>query len=478
MSKELRKIDTFLGHVEFIDTFSEYVDFWAVFRQIGSIGRCDRHKREPRAGMAIRCPYALVIDFGGDAMGNTRFSWFVPALALVLAACGGSSGGGSPMVPPPPPPPAPPPPAATPTIDVAHVFPQLSFVQPLLLVQAPIDSTQWYVAERRGLIHRFANDQSANSSTVFLDITDRVDAGPGEAGLLGVAFHPSYPAVPEVYVSYTRTGGPLVSYVSRFTTVDGGLTLDATTEEVILTVLQDFGNHNGGNILFGPDDDLYIGFGDGGSGGDPNNRAQTTTNLLGAILRIDVSGAPPYNIPADNPFAVNSLSPCVQGFGGADCPEIFAWGLRNPWRFSFDRQTDALWVGDVGQGNWEEVDRVANGDNLGWREREGAHCFDPSSGCATTFVDPITEYDHSLGVSITGGFVYRGAAIPDLIGWYVFGDFGSGRIFAVPADSPTGTAPAELLGSGLSIASFAESNDGEIYIVDYGGSIRQITDAP
>jgi glucose/arabinose dehydrogenase len=409
-------------------------------------------------------------------MGNSRLAWFVSGLAFVLTACGGSSGGGgtSPL----PPPPPPPPPSATPTIDVAEAFPSLTFNQPLLLIQAPGDVSQWYVAERRGVVRRFANDQGASTSSTFLDITDRVDSGPGEAGLLGVAFDPSYPANPTVYVSYTRDGSPLVSYISRFTSADGGLTLDPATEEVMLTVLQDFGNHNGGNILFGPDGNLYIGLGDGGSGGDPNDRAQTTSNLLGAMLRIDVSGAAPYGIPADNPFAANSMSPCTQGFGSADCPEIFAWGLRNPWRFSFDRQTGELWVGDVGQGMWEEVDRVANGDNLGWREREGAHCFNPSSGCATTFVDPITEYDHSLGVSITGGFVYRGAAIPDLVGWYVFGDFGSGRIFAVPADSPTGTAPTELLGSGLSIASFAESNVGEIYIVDYGGSIRQITDVP
>ena len=406
-------------------------------------------------------------------MGNIRLTWFLSGLALTVSACGGG-GGGSPVAPPPPPPP---PPVATPQIAVQQVFPQLTFASPVALQQAPGDATRWFAVEQAGVIRVFANDQAAAATQTFLDIRPRVTSG-GERGLLGMAFHPNFPATPDVFVSYTGDSGGLTSFVSRFTTADGGQTLDPASEDPLLSVPQDFSNHNGGNVVFGPDGYLYIGFGDGGSGNDPNNRAQTTTNLLGAMLRIDVDGGQPYAIPAGNPFEANQT--CSEGFtvGGQDCPEIYAWGLRNPWRFSFDRVSNELWVGDVGQGAWEEVDRVAAGDNLGWRVREGAHCRPPTTGCDTNFVDPITEYDRSLGQSITGGFVYRGSAVPDLVGWYVFGDFGSGRIFAVPADSQTGTAPTDLLSSGLSISSFAEGNDGELYVVDYGGGIRQITDVP
>ena len=270
----------------------------------------------------------------------------------------------------------------------------------------------------------------------------------------------------------------MFSILSRFALLPDGSALNPASEQLILVVPQDFSNHNGGNLVFGPDGYLYLGLGDGGSGDDPNDRAQDTTNLLGAMVRIDVDGGAPYAIPAGNPFSDKQA--CQGGFTVSDeaCPEIFAWGFRNPWRFSFDRQTGQLWAGDVGQSAWEEVDRISAGDNLGWREREGAHCNIPSTGCSTDFVDPVTEYDHSLGASITGGFVYRGTAIPDLVGWYVFGDFVSGRIFAVTADSPIGTPPTELLDTNISIASFADGNYGELYVIDYGGSIRQITDAP
>jgi glucose/arabinose dehydrogenase len=233
-------------------------------------------------------------------------------------------------------------------------------------------------------------------------------------------------------------------------------------------------------MAFGQDGNLYIGFGDGGGGGDPNERAQDTSRLLGSIVRLDVDVAPPnqYAIPATNPFSSNAI--CVNGVGMMPCPEIYAWGFRNPWRFSFDRQTGELWVGDVGQAAWEEIDRVDLGMNYGWDEREGAHCFEPSSGCSTNNVDPITEYAHGSGdISVTGGFVYRGTAIPDLQGFYVFGDFGSGRIWGVPATSVQGTAPLELDDTTLSISSFAEGVNGELYVLNYGaGEIYQIVDGP
>ena len=196
------------------------------------------------------------------------------------------------------------------------------------------------------------------------------------------------------------------------------------------------------------------------------------------MVRIDINGLSPYEIPGMNPFFGNTI--CVDGMGTMDCPEIYAWGLRNPWRFSFDSQTGELWVGDVGQGAWEEIDRVDGPMNYGWNEREGAHCYPPSSTtCSTSNVDPITEYDHSVGQSITGGFVYRGAVNASLQGYYVFGDYVSGRIWAVEATSPQGTSPTEIDATSLNISSFAEGVDGELYAVDHGGGgIYQIVDAP
>jgi glucose/arabinose dehydrogenase len=243
-----------------------------------------------------------------------------------------------------------------------------------------------------------------------------------------------------------------------------------------MTIVQDFQNHNGGNIAFGPDGFLYAGWGDGGSGGDPNDRGQDTTNLLGTFTRIDVDGAVPYGIPATNPFAGNAN--CVQGFGAAPCPEIFAWGFRNPWRWSFDSQTGELWAGDVGQNSFEEIDRVVISGNYGWDEREGAHCFEPAQGCATSFIDPITEYGRNLGVSVTGGYVYRGNDIAVLQGMYVYGDFGTGRIWTVPANSPQGTVGTEILNSGLNISSFAVDSTGELYVLDYGGDVYLVLPSP
>ncbi len=398
-------------------------------------------------------------------------NWKWVVVCGFLAACGGGGEISPTTV-------DPPGTGTPPAITTQRVFDQLSFTQPLALLQAPGDSNRWFVVERSGVIRSFANNPNSSTSAIFLDIRGSVSSGASEAGLLGVAFHPSFPATPEVFVSYTRTGSPLVSYISRFFSTDNGVTLNAGVEEVILTVLQSDTNHNGGNLVFGPDGDLYIGFGDGGGAGDLGGNGQNRNNLLGSIVRIDVDGGVPYAIPAGNSFPATN-APCgVQGFGNAPCPEIFAWGLRNPWRFSFDSVTGKLWAGDVGQGEWEEIDVIEAGENYGWNVREGAHCFSPPNGCATTFTDPITEYDHSLGASITGGYVYRGSAIPDLVGWYVFADFISGRLFAIPEDSVAGVTAVELSATGLSIASLGEATDGELYVVHYGGTIHQITAAP
>jgi glucose/arabinose dehydrogenase len=395
------------------------------------------------------------------------------ASLLLLAACGGSSGGSAAPNQPPPPPPPP----QVPSVSLQPVFTQLSFSQPVALKQPPGNGARWYVVEQSGVIRVFDNNQNASSASVALDISARVDSSFNESGLLGMAFHPSFPGTPEIFVSYTRTDNPLISYVSRFLTSNGGVTFIPGSEEVILTVIQDSSNHNGGDVAFGPDGFLYIGFGDGGGGGDPNDNAQNLNNMLGTIARIDVDGGTPYAIPASNPNFGNAL--CMQGSGAASCPETFAWGLRNPWRFSFDSATGDLWAGDVGQSSWEEVDRITNGGNYGWDDREGAHCFEPASGCATGSIDPITEYDRTLGTSITGGYVYRGTAVPDLVGQYVFGDFVSGRLFSIPANSQAGVVPSELLDSALNFSAFAEDIDGEIYVLQYAnGTIHQIVASP
>jgi glucose/arabinose dehydrogenase len=364
---------------------------------------------------------------------------------------------------------------------VQRVFSQLTFNLPVALMQAPGDNSRWFIVEKLGVVRVFDNDPSVSSSSVFIDISPRVNSGPNEAGLLGMAFHPDFAANGQVYLSYTRTGSPLISVMSRFLVDPATGNLDDGSELEILTVPQEAGNHNGGNIAFGADGFLYIGFGDGGGGGDPNERAQDTTYILGSMVRLDIDVVPParYAIPASNPFSINTN--CVDGVGGASpCPEIFAWGFRNPWRFSFDSQTGELWVGDVGQVDWEEIDRVELGLNYGWDEREGAHCFEPTVGCDMNNVDPITEYGHIDGnISVTGGFVYHGTAIPNLPGFYVFGDFGSGRIWGVPTTSSQGTVPEEIDDTTLNISSFAEGVDGELYALDYfAGEIYQIIDVP
>lgn len=409
----------------------------------------------------------------------TRRPAFFLASVFGLAACGGGSSGT--IVSPPAPPPPPPPPPAPISVDLERVFEQVTMSSPVAFMQAPGDSSRWFVVEQAGIVRVFPNiaDPTDNDVSEFIDISARVVDG-GERGLLGMAFHPDFGNGNfNVYLSYTRNNGGLESVVSRFGSADNGLTLDPAVEDVVLTIMQDFSNHNGGQVGFGPDGFLYAGWGDGGDGGDPNDRAQDTLNLLGTMTRIDVDAASPYAIPAGNPFAANAANPCSNGFGGADCPEIFAWGLRNPWRWSFDRQTGVLWAGDVGQSAWEEIDTIQAGNNYGWRCREGAHDFDQSN-CANAgpLTDPITEYDRNAGQSVTGGYVYRGAAIPELQGQYVYGDFVQGRIWAIPADSQPGVVGTELLDTNISIASFAEDNDGELYVVDYVGAIYRFVDVP
>jgi uncharacterized repeat protein (TIGR03806 family) len=362
-------------------------------------------------------------------------------------------------------------------------FTNLTFTNPLLMLQAPADASRWFVVEQAGIVKQF-NTATPTSSSNFIDIVSRVSSG-GELGLLGMAFHPDFPTDPRVFLSYTTgAAGQRRSIISAFRTTNGGATLDPSTEQILLTLNQPEDNHNGGNVVFGPDGFLYIGFGDGGGGGDnhgdPGN-GQRRTTLLGKMLRIDVDGAAPYEVPSSNPFfaPANPSDRCsATARATGTCPEIFALGFRNPFRWSFDRLTGALWVADVGQNLLEEVDLVTSGGNYGWRCREGAQDFNSAgtTGCSSGgLIDPVAEYGRDLGVSITGGHVYRGTQPTALAGRFLFADFGSGRIFALLPEAATAPRqPTTLIDTDLNISSFGEGNDGELYVVDFSGTLHRI----
>lgn len=395
---------------------------------------------------------------------------------LALLACGG----GSPSAPPAP---TPPPPVVTPvTLGVARVFPALSFSMPVGALQVPGDASRWFVVEQGGKVRVFDNQSGVASARDFVDLTARVTCC-GETGLLGLAFHPGFPADPRAYLSYTATaGGQLVSRLAEYRSADGGATLDPASERVLMEINQPQGNHNGGHAVFGPDGYLYFGLGDGGGGGDAHGtigNGQDLTTLLGKMLRIDVdSSQMPYGIPAGNPYAASATCGNSGGAGSAPCAEIYAWGVRNPWQFSFDSQGGALWIADVGQDLWEEVDRISAPANLGWRCREGAHAYNTSCGPGTNLTEPVAEYPHAPDESITGGFVYRGSMNPAIAGHYVCADFISGRLFHFPADTSS-TSTLEMTSSGLSNISpsaLGEDFSGELYLVDYaGGGFYQLT---
>ena len=339
-----------------------------------------------------------------------------------------------------------------------------TFSMPVGLVQAPNSNTRWYVIELAGAIQTF--DTTENIKSTLINIASKVKAG-GEQGLLGLAFHPSFPTQPYAYLYYTRSGDG-TSVISRFTSSDGGLTLNPESEQIILTVPQPYTNHNGGQISFGSDGYLYIGLGDGGSANDPHGNGQNTSTLLGAMLRIDVDGGDPYGIPTDNPFAENTKA--INGICTGDCPEIYAWGLRNPWRWSFDKLEETLWVGDVGQYAYEEINIVEKGKNYGWRCKEG---FQSTSNSCTTedFIDPVTAYDHSLGYAVTGGYVYRGSEIPELQGVYLYADYVTGLVWGY---YPDGTVK-RFADVDYYISSFGEGHDGELYMLDHaGGGIYKV----
>jgi uncharacterized repeat protein (TIGR03806 family) len=340
----------------------------------------------------------------------------------------------------------------------------------VLVLQAPADPGRFFVVQKNGVVSAVSPDGATAGD--FIDITSEVNSSSDEVGLLGMAFHPRWQTNHQAFLFYSAHDGTaldLTSTLSRFTSSDGGKTLDKSSEQVLFTLQKPAPNHNGGMIAFGPDGYLYLGLGDGGGAGDPLGHAQDTKSLFGKILRIDVDHGSPYSIPGDNPFAD----------GVAGRPEVFAWGLRNPWRWSFDRLTDVLWAGDVGQDTWEEVDVIRKGENYGWNIREGAHCYPPGSTCSTAgLTDPIAEYDHTQGYAVTGGYVYRGTALQGLVGSYLYADYGSGYVWTIPSSAaepgqPRPT-PMKLLDSGKSISSFGEDLDGELYVADLNGGIYQI----
>ena len=341
---------------------------------------------------------------------------------------------------------------------------------PVGVTHAGDGSRRLFILEQAGRI--LIHDGSRVLPSAFLDVSALVSCC-GERGLLGLAFHPDYVTNGLFYVDYTNTAGDTV--IARYHVSADANVADPSSAQILLTIPQPFANHNGGQLAFGPDGFLYIGMGDGGGVGDPGNRAQNLGELLGKILRIDVNGAAPYVIPATNPF---------RSTPGAR-PEIWAYGLRNPWRFSFDRQFGDLFIADVGQDKWEEVDfqpaTSAGGENYGWRLMEGTHCYNPSSGCNDgTLTLPILEYGHLPdNCSITGGYRYRGGRFPQLFGRYFYGDYCSGRIWNGIQSGQTWSS-TQLIDTALRITSFGEDEGGELYVVHHGfgsdGTLQRIVE--
>ena len=347
--------------------------------------------------------------------------------------------------------------------DLVQVFGALGFDDPVFLTHAGDGSGRLFVVERPGTIRVLAPDGSG--ARTFFAFRNRVNSGPGEAGLLSVAFHPRYRDNGRLFVYYTH--GNLTSRVAEFRVSADPDVVDLASERVVLEVDQPAGNHNGGQLAFGPDGRLYVGLGDGGGSNDQFANGQDRASLLGAILRIDVDAAegPGYAVPDDNPFVGND-----QGWR----EEIWAWGLRNPWRFSFDRVTGVLWAGDVGQGSWEEIDRIVKGGNYGWNRMEGSVCF-RSSTCDEAGLElPVLDYPRSDGYSVTGGYVYRGARLSQLYGAYVYGDYGSRRIWALRLEDGRVADQAQIGLCPSAIASFGEDEAGELYVVGFDGRLWQL----
>ena len=348
------------------------------------------------------------------------------------------------------------------TARAVRVFAGIGEWDMVSIYQPPASPDTWWGIVRPGQIIRFDNRDDVSTSSMALDLSARV-VSDGELGLLGLAFHPSFQQNGKVYLYWTGVGSPAISYLSEFTSYDGGLTLDPASERVLLSLSLTTAIHNGGDMEFGPDGYLYLGLGEDGV----VDHAQDTSNLFGTMIRIDPEGGVPYGIPPDNPFATS---------GGM--PEIYAWGLRNPWRWSFDSTTGDLWLGDVGAASWEEINIVQKGGNYGWPIREGSNCYPPSVGTCNTsgLIDPVFEYAHTDGFfNIIGGHVYHGDLLPDLRGSYIFAD-GAQRLVYVLESNSEGRYErrliADMSSSGRGIWGISTDLEGEIYIVKPDGIFR------
>lgn len=352
-------------------------------------------------------------------------------------------------------------------------FPSLpTFSLPIDVRHAGDGTNRLFVAQQRGVIYVFQNSATVSTRRVFIDLSDRVSQSGSETGLLGLAFHPNYATNGFFFVNYTSSiSGSLRSYIDRYqvsaTNPDSAV---RSSQFQILSLAQPYSNHNGGSIAFGPDGFLYLGFGDGGSGNDPGNRAQNRAELLGKILRIDVDRTTVttnYAIPSTNPFVGNT-----QGWR----EEIFAYGLRNPWKFSFDAQTGDIWCGDVGQDTREEIDIITSGGNFGWRLMEGFICTPGvNPGCADTagLIRPVWDYPNAgSDISVTGGYVYRGAAIPSVQGKYFCADYGSGKIWMLTRTGPNSATAQLVSDEAYSISSFGVDQTNELYLLSYSSAGR------
>lgn len=363
-------------------------------------------------------------------------------------------------------------------VKIARAFPNLVFERPIFLTYPPDGTNRIAVMSQYGKIFWFANDQQVEQPELLLDIVDRVQYKDetNEEGLLGMAFHPKFKENGELFVYYTLKGKRL-SIISRFRmSKDNPKVADPGSEEELLRIEQPFWNHNGGTIVFGPDGYLYVGMGDGGSGNDPHGNGQKMSTLLGKILRIDVDhqdDGKKYAVPKDNPFVD---LPDAR-------PEIWALGIRNVWRIAFDRKTEKLWAGEVGQNTWEEVIIIERGGNYEWNQREGFHKFTefqkPKPGPAPAklvgkMIPPIFEYHHEVGKSITGGNVYRGKDVPWLVGKYLFADYVSGKVYALTYDEASGKATAvqQIEPTQMPVFSFGEDQNGETYFMTTQGTLH------
>ncbi|MCX8062222.1 MAG: PQQ-dependent sugar dehydrogenase [Anaerolineales bacterium] len=335
---------------------------------------------------------------------------------------------------------------------------------PVGLGYTPDGSGRLLILEQEGTIRLWQDNNLSN--TAFLDIRDRVGSRGSEQGLLGIAFHPKYAENGYFYVNYTDRDGSTV--IARFQANPPSANLaDSASEKILLRIAQPYANHNGGAVVFGPDGFLYLGLGDGGSAGDPQNNAQSLNTLLGKILRLDVDNGEPYAIPTSNPYV-----------NGGGLPEIWAYGLRNPWRMSFDRQTGDLYIGDVGQNQWEEIDYLPNGSsgdlNFGWKYLEGTHPYQGTPPAGVKLIPPIYEYGHDQGCSVTGGVLYRGRSLPEWNGVYFFSDYCAGWVDGL-RQLPDGTWQAQRLFRDLGrISSFGEDEQGEIYLIDHAGTVYRL----